>query len=238
MTSSVRRTSKERRNVDLTFIIPCHKQSILLKDSLDSLASQQDIALEVLVIEETDEQNSEDIIAQYKKQELAITLLRHSEQHDRLSACVRGMDKAIGRWLSFMEAGGVLTSPETCSKCVAEADACSSDIVHFQSVKGENGPKGRLRHADVPFSTRPLKGREIFHHWLSTWQSQHPIWGKLYGSVRNISHFPHTVAGIGRFAIGLYAPFPSLAISAVENAFSFAVGARRCIPPEPPVARS
>ena len=58
------------------------------------------------------------------------------------------------------------------------------------------------------------------------------------GSVRNISHFPHTVAGIGRFAIGLYAPFPSLAISAVENAFSFAVGARRCIPPEPPVARS
>ncbi len=165
----------------LSLIVPNRNHAARLPRLLDSVAAQQGVGLEVLIMDDCSDAPYPELIEAYRNRGLDIRLLEHKERLYTKNARLAGIRAARGRIIAFADADDALPGTEILAEHVRRMDAEGADILHFRSViTGSRGEFQRYFYVADPFAEQ-LRGREIFERFLAAdVHGSSAIWNKLF----------------------------------------------------------
>lgn len=165
---------------DISIVVPYFNQPEQLDNALGDILKQKDVNLEVIVVDDASDKTCGRIVESYRDKGLHTSLLRQEKRSYTLAGRLRGMSRARGRWLAFMDADDRLVSDTAFSEAVNAADAANADILHFRVQAVDTD--GFVSHWPfaAPFYNGRLEGSEIFALWLQNSCPAHSVWNKLY----------------------------------------------------------
>ena len=122
-------------NTQISVIIPVYNCVNYLQKCLDSILSQKNVSIEVILINDGSTDGSEKIATDYAKKDTRITLIN---QENRGAAAARqvGIDKSIGEYITFVDADDSLpinalhylyANSEQCDMVVGHVCLCYPD---------------------------------------------------------------------------------------------------------------
>lgn len=176
----------------LCVVIPHYNSPQCLSKALDSLASQQNVNMQVLVIDDASELSCEDIVQEHQRQGLKITLHEMPQKTGTLGCRLEGMKYAEAAYLAFMDADDLLNGPDAYAEALHSAKD-NPDIIHFNTLSETKWGFYSFDDYMAPISDHRLKKPEIFSRWLESGCKAHTVWNKfyskrLYKSVINAKH--------------------------------------------------
>lgn len=163
----------------LSVVIPYFNQPKELERALASLQQQCLKDLEIFVVDDASEAGCDEVVGKYRQQSLPVTILRQSERSYTLKARLRGMQKARGRWLAFIDADDCCFNETSYEHAVREACRLGVDILHYTTIACDADGQEEVWHRASPFADI-LEGGAIFSTWVSKGCLAHSVWNKLY----------------------------------------------------------
>lgn len=143
----------------VSVIIPVHNAGRYLEQCLDSVLSQTETDIEVICINDSSTDNSQDILEHYSRFEPRISIL-NTDCHCAGTARNLGMGIAHGRYLSFLDADDFFES-EMLKETADALDSTEADIVVYGSWIFDTAT-GTDRHAKWNLKTELLPEKPVF----------------------------------------------------------------------------
>lgn len=168
-------------NTLVSVIIPIYNAENYLKQCLDSIVGQTLKDIEVICVDDGSTDGSAEILREYQEKDARITVIRQ-ENAGAGAARNKGLDKAKGKYLSFLDADDFF-EPDMLEEAYKRAEEDKADYVIFKSGQYNtetdeyNYPKWVFQEIHIPpytpFTYRQLT-RNIFRVFVG-W-----AWDKLY----------------------------------------------------------
>lgn len=168
-------------NTLVSVIIPIYNAENYLKQCLDSIVGQTLKDIEVICVDDGSTDGSAEILREYQEKDARITVIRQ-ENAGAGAARNKGLDKAKGKYLSFLDADDFF-EPDMLEEAYKSAEEDKADYVIFKSGQYNtetdeyNYPKWVFQEIHIPpytpFTYRQLT-RNIFRVFVG-W-----AWDKLY----------------------------------------------------------
>lgn len=166
----------------LSIIIPMFNAQGVIGDTLDSIARQKDVAVEVIVVDDVSADDSVRTVLEWHKSRPQLPLrVREQPQRGRtLKARLAGIRKARGSDIMFVDADDRLLGEHTLARILAIKRQGDFDIAHFRSLFEDE--YGAEAFWTSPMSQVPLHGREIFSTYAAMNFPPVLLWGKIYSA--------------------------------------------------------
>ena len=168
-------------NTLVSVIIPIYNAENYLKQCLDSIVGQTLKDIEIICVDDGSTDGSAEILREYQEKDARITVIRQ-ENAGAGAARNKGLDKAKGKYLSFLDADDFF-EPDMLEEAYKSAEEDKADYVIFKSGQYNtetdeyNYPKWVFQEIHIPpytpFTYRQLT-RNIFRVFVG-W-----AWDKLY----------------------------------------------------------
>lgn len=143
----------------VSVIIPVHNAGRYLEQCLDSVLSQTETDIEVICINDSSNDNSQDILESFSRLDPRVSLL-NTDCHCAGTARNLGMDIARGKYLSFLDADDFF-EPEMLKDAADALDSTGADVVVYGSWVFDTAT-GTDRHAKWNLKTELLPEKPVF----------------------------------------------------------------------------
>lgn len=168
---------------DVSIVVPVYEVEKYLRSCVDSIRAQTLKSYEVLFIDDHGEDGSVTLCQHYVEADSRFKMLQTANNVGPGFARNYGMDRAIGRYVLFIDPDDFMPDPDHLQRIVDRADAEGADMVRFkkafEQVEREDGSVIKRRQ-DISeqfftedFTSDGLKGHP------EIWQSRH-FWNWLY----------------------------------------------------------
>ncbi|WP_418500042.1 glycosyltransferase, partial [Flagellimonas sp.] len=195
----------------ISIIVPLYNNSETIRECLDSILNQTLKDIEVICIDDCSEDNSVEIINEYKEiHPNTIRLIKHKRNSSASQSRKDGVLSSTGKYIMFVDADDFI-DPATCE--IAYNGICEkkTDIVHFGTVIENCGnlPTSRIQMNErlvAPYTKNVVNGNlaeECFLNGLFT----ATLWNKIYKGDLCREAFSEVVDGYFPKANDFYASF-------------------------------
>ncbi len=165
----------------LSIIIPNYNNEKYLKRSLECLMNQTYKNIEIIVVNDASQGNSDEIVEEYKKKDKRIKYVKHNSNKGLFQARLTGSENATGDYIAFLDADDY-ASVDFYRTLVNNAEENGSDIVIGNTVlEYDNGKKEIFNLFRMNF--KELTGKECLDEYFRQEGlnfSWHTIWNKIY----------------------------------------------------------
>lgn len=149
---------------EVSVVIPVFNQVALLEDCLKSLAAQQAVKLEVIVVDDASPEDPEPVLKRFPD----VLFLRNTRNLGYAAANNAGTRRATGEFLTYLNSDTVLP-PDTMTRLVAylreHPDAGGAAPLH-------RGPDGAVQRTCYRFPT--LRIGWLWDSWIHAREKDHP----------------------------------------------------------------
>lgn len=118
-------------NIKVSVIVPVYNSSVFLRQTLDSLTHQTLKEIEIICVDDGSTDDSYDILKEYSEQYSNIIVIRQGNGGAG-AARNAGLDKAIGEYLSFLDADDFFET-DMLEKAYEHAKKYNADVTVFNS---------------------------------------------------------------------------------------------------------
>lgn len=155
----------------ISVIIPVYNVQDYLRSCVDSIRNQTYTNLEIILVDDGSTDDSGVICEQYAEKDNRIRVL-HKPNGGQSSARNMGIDRAEGRWLTFVDSDD-LVAPDMIEKMhhvIGNGDIVMCDRLKFTETPVPDGKsRGITRHGNIEFLQKIYDAPRFI-----------AIWGKLY----------------------------------------------------------
>lgn len=151
-------------NISVSIIVPVYNVKKYLLDCLESLANQQFDGYEILLIDDGSTDGSSELCAEYAAKYHNIQVY-HKKNGGLSSARNFGLEKAVGRWVIFVDSDDYWLSKDVLSTLVTTAETTNSDLVRFEYMAVDEFGKKiyEYEYNKDHLLNRVLTPYELFH---------------------------------------------------------------------------
>ncbi len=153
---------KQQKDKKITIITVVFNAILYLEETIKSILSQNYNNIEYIIIDGGSKDGTIDIIKRYEKY---VSYWVSEKDEGIYHAMNKGIEKATGEWINFMNAGDTFCNNDTIStviKCLKpDTDLISGDMYYIN----ENNEKKYLRHKEINY---PLQNMFCYHQSLFT----------------------------------------------------------------------
>lgn len=141
-------------------IIPCYNYGRFLRECVESVTTQEDVEIRVLIIDDASKDNSADIAAQLASEDSRITFYRHPTNRGHIATYNEGLDWAASDYTVLLSADDML-APGALSRSVRLMDANPRvGFTYGRTIRLTDGrPKQNVRAPIAEFEARIWNGR-------------------------------------------------------------------------------
>lgn len=166
----------------LSVIIPMFNAGSVIEATLDSIAKQRDINIEIIVVDDVSTDNSVETVSRWQERnpQVSSRILMQPEKARTLKARLAGVKAARGRDIMFVDADDQLVGACRLARICGIKREGNFDIVHFRSQFRKIQRGEALWNA--PISSKALYGQEIFSAYAGMDFPPVLIWGKIYSA--------------------------------------------------------
>lgn len=126
--------------VSISVIVAAYNVSKFIRECLESLISQTEQFAEFVVVDDASTDGTEKICDEYEKKDSRIRIVRHKENKGSLAARKSGIEKAKGRYITFLDGDDIFTRQDALSLLADQMNKEGCDIGVFGVVLlGEAG---------------------------------------------------------------------------------------------------
>lgn len=166
----------------LSIVIPMFNAGAVIVSTLDSIARQQGVALEIIVVDDVSTDNSVEVVREWQKNRphLPLRIIGQPHRGRTLKARLAGVRAATGRDIMFVDADDRLLGEHTLARILKTKREGGFDIAHFRS----QFEKDFIAEAfwNAPFSDSPLYGVNVFSAYAAMNFPPVLMWGKIYSA--------------------------------------------------------
>lgn len=166
----------------LSIVIPMFNAGAVIGPTLDSIARQKGIAVEIIVVDDVSTDNSVQIVRDWQKTrpQLSLRIIEQPQRGRTLKARLAGVRAARGADIMFVDADDRLIGERTLARILKVKRQGGFDIAHFRS-QFEKDLIGEAAW-NAPISERPLYGAEVFSAYAAMNFPPVLMWGKIYSA--------------------------------------------------------
>lgn len=166
----------------LSIIIPMFNAAAVIGATLDSIARQEDVAAEVIVVDDVSTDGSVQKVLEWHESQpqLPLRVIRQEQRGRTLRARLAGARAARGSDIMFVDADDRLIGGHALARILETKRQGGFDIVHFRS-QFQKEYCGEAFWTQ-PMGARPLYGREIFSTYAAMDFPPVLMWGKVYSA--------------------------------------------------------
>lgn len=162
----------------ISVIIPVYNAEKYLPGCIGSVLSQNDVASEIILIDDGSTDNSSAICDSYAAKHETIRVF-HTKNHGVSHARNIGLDNASGDYITFLDADDALT-PDALKTLLRYLREVNADIAVGKKRIIERS--GNLLEPSFPAPTECWQGSEGLEQSLKDHPATYSVWGKLYRS--------------------------------------------------------
>ncbi|MCQ2070582.1 MAG: glycosyltransferase, partial [archaeon] len=167
----------------LSVVVSVYDNLPYLRDTMESVLSQDLEGMEVIVIDDVSTDGSYEYVSELAEKDGRIRLYRHDVNKGVHFSRLEGMEHATGKYLWFVDGDDTVVSG-SCRMLVTEAERHNVDVFHFGTriVNEGNIDERRLANMErfvAPYEGR-LEGRAVFDGCFRDGLYKFSIWNKLY----------------------------------------------------------
>lgn len=167
---------------DISVIVPAHDAAASIGEALDSVARQEGIFAEIIVVDDASRDATAQTVEAWGRAHPAVPLLlvRMEKQVYALRARLAGLELARGRDVMYLDADDRWQGHRRVARALARKRRMECEVLHFRSTGFLNGKnEGELLWAAPPPGTR-LTGHAIFATYARMAYIPLVIWNKIY----------------------------------------------------------
>lgn len=168
---------------DISIIIPIYNKGASITEALASIAAQEHVRPEIIVVDDASEDDSAGQARAWGMQNPGIPfrLVRQPRRQFALAARLAGLDLASAPEIMFMDADDRLRGRRRLARVLAAKRQTGCQLAHCRSQ--ELSPSGISLGEykwDAPLVTGVLRGREILQAYTARPYPPGEIWGRIY----------------------------------------------------------
>lgn len=157
----------------VSVIVPVYNQAPTVGRTIESILAQDYDAIELIVVNDGSTDSTGIVLEQFRDK---ITILDHQEPKGPYKSRFKGISKATGRWISFVDADDEIT-PISIRECVSTAKQTKADIVQMKIERRSKRWKIKVPVKQEYDETRAFDA-VCYNETLFPIQ----CWGKIYSS--------------------------------------------------------
>ena len=197
-------------NCELSIVVPVYNVAPFLGHCLQSVAEQELVSYEVILVNDASYDNSRAIAEDWCRSHPQFRLINHEKNRGLSEARNTGLDEAQGRWVTFVDSDDFL-SPATLSQALGRAEG--ADVVEYPVRAGHLSKHPVLwqpRETDLSF-TEWMQGDGFAHCYAWNKLYRRSLWdgirfpaGRLYEDILTIPYILQKANTIRQIPDGLY----------------------------------
>lgn len=167
---------------DISVIIPAHDTADSIGRALDSVATQEGVRFEIIVVDDASRDNTAERVEDWSRAHphIPLHLLRMESQVYALRARLAGLELACARDVMFMDADDSWGGSRRLARAHEKKRLLDCDILHFRTTGFlDSKNKGELLWCAPPVGTY-LTGKEIFAAYARMDYIPLQLWNKIY----------------------------------------------------------
>lgn len=166
----------------LSIVIPMFNAGACITATLDSVARQKDVAVEVIVVDDVSTDDSVQKVLEWheRRPQLPLRVIRQERRGHTLRARLAGVRAANGPDIMFVDADDRLLGEHTLGRILGIKRQGGFDIAHFRTQSQYD--YYAEAYWTAPISERPLHGPEIFSTYAGMYFPPVLVWGKIYSA--------------------------------------------------------
>lgn len=176
------RKSMPADNALLSIVIPMFNAGAFIEATLDSIARQKGLNMEIIVVDDVSNDNSVAIARKWGKShsDIPLRVIEQPEKSYTLKGRLAGVKAARGADIMFVDADDRVPGENRLARILAAKRKGNYDIAHFRSQFHEQSVGEVIWN--MPIGSKPLFGAEIFAAYAKMNFPPVLIWGKIYSS--------------------------------------------------------
>ena len=123
---------EKNKNPDISIIVLMYNQANCIHKCLRSIQNQSLKNLEIIIIDDCSQDNSTEIIEEYKKTDKRIILIKHDRNDGKIKSRSDGIRKARGNYISFIDGDDAFIHKDILKNSFNIANITDLDITEFK----------------------------------------------------------------------------------------------------------
>ena len=123
---------EKNKNPDISIIVLMYNQANCIHKCLRSIQNQSLKNLEIIIIDDCSQDNSTEIIEEYKKTDKRIILIKHDRNDGKIKSRSDGIRKARGNYISFIDGDDAFIHKDILKNSFNIANIADLDITEFK----------------------------------------------------------------------------------------------------------
>lgn len=167
---------------DISVIIPAHDAAPGIGQALDSVARQEGLSAEVIVVDDASRDGTAELVEAWGRAHpsLPLRLVRREKQAYALRARLAGLELARARDVIFLDADDSWAGTRRLGRMLAQKRRLECEIIHFRTTGFLDGKNvGELLWTAPPLGPS-LAGKEIFATYARKEYIPLQLWNKIY----------------------------------------------------------
>lgn len=170
-------------NPDLSIIIPLCDQAQYIGRMLDSIAAQEGLRPEIIVVDDVSTDGGGGVVERWAEEhrDVLLKLLRQPKRQYALAARLAGIGAATAPDIMMADADDRLLGTRRLARVLARKREYGAELAHFRTQMTE--PGGRLiseANFDNPLTLGALQGRPYLEAFTAKSWPPSELWGKIY----------------------------------------------------------
>lgn len=167
----------------LSVIIPVYNVERYIQRCLESITEQTYRNIEIIIVDDNSQQNEEDIIESFCKNDSRIKYVRHTKNMGLFQTRITGMKYAKGEYFAFLDSDDHI-SLDYYRIMMDKITSENADIVIGDFVdEYEDGRIEYYNFDNIRFKDIHLAGEQVFETFMKQhglWFGWHTVWNKIY----------------------------------------------------------